>query len=680
LFWRTSSYRIQVLFSFPYVELTLMKRIFALFTLTVLALCISPTAGKLNVKAQSSNAILRAQRPISNQYVVTLKRDVFTRDISRIARSLAQAHSGKLLRIFAHAGKGFSIELPEAAALALSRSPFVDFVEENGLVGLTDATCPLNAQEFYAYSVDRIDQRSATRDGSYCPPRAGRGVNIYVLDSGIWKTHNDFAGRAQVGWDAFRDIVDPNYGLDCETTRGGHGTKSASISGGSGIGSVAKSANIIGVRIAECNGYATFDSIRDGINWVARNRGSAPAVISLGVGDGGYIAGVDRAATDAVNIYGITFVAAAGNSNKPVAGNGFDLPRQSPAWLPEVITVGALASSAYHYGATGVTESRAGFSNYGSAVDLFAPSYNNYGAATGFYSGSNSTYGDLGGTSAARAVVAGVAAMYLEAYPNATPAQVQQALIDNATVGALDASTLAGSPNRVIYSNFIPAPTANNFSFSAANYNVGEGDRNATVTVNRSGNVNNPASVDFATVDTTAMNEDPRSRCTRIDGQASERCDYATTMVTLQFAPGESSKNVTILINDDARAEGNEIVPLSLTMAKSGGLSGPNNATLTVIDNENVTASFNPIDDARFFVRAHYVDFLSREPTDPDGISGQVRSQFAAAIRSALTASASTRRVPSSFHQNFRAPATSSIASSKAASGVRRITSNSSPT
>lgn len=355
---------------------------------------------------------------------------------------------------------------------------------------------------------------------------------------------------------------------------------------------------------------ATYASLVGAINWVAEHRGAAPAVISFGFGDAGNSSTIDNAARAAVNDYGITFVAGAGNGNTPAANH-------SPTRLSEVITVGALASSAYHYGATGVTELRTSFSNYGSAADVFAPSYNNYGAATGFRSGSNSNYGDLGGTSAARAVVAGVAAMYLEAYPNATPAQVLQALIDNATVGALDASTLAGSPNRVIYSNFIPAPTANNFSFSAANYSVREGDRSVTVTVNRSGNINSPASVDFATVDTTAMNEDPIPRCARIDGKASERCDYATTMVTLQFAPGESFKNVTILINDDARAEGDETVPLTLTMAKSGGLGGPNNATLTILDNETVTASFNPIDDARFFVRAHYVDFLSREPDVP---------------------------------------------------------------
>lgn len=187
--------------------------------------------------------------------------------------------------------------------------------------------------------------------------------------------------------------------------------------------------------------------------------------------------------------------------------------------------------------------------------------------------------------------------------------------MNNATVGVVRGD-LRGSPNHLLYSNFLSAPN-NTFSLSSANYSVNEGDRNVTVTVNRAGNVNSPASITFETIDTPAMNEDPISRCTVIDGKASERCDYSTTIRRLEFAPGETSKSVVIYINDDAYAEGSETVPLSIGMAKNGDLSLIHTATLTITDNEDMTASSNPIDNARFFVRAHYVDFLSREPDAP---------------------------------------------------------------
>jgi hypothetical protein len=41
---------------------------------------------------------------------------------------------------------------------------------------------------------------------------------------------------------------------------------------------------------------------------------------------------------------------------------------------------------------------------------------------------------------------------------------------------------------------------------------------------------------------------------------------------------------------------------------------------LTILDNDSVTASTNPLDDAQFFVRQHYYDFLNRAP-DPGGLT-----------------------------------------------------------
>ncbi|MGI9105985.1 MAG: S8 family serine peptidase [Pyrinomonadaceae bacterium] len=84
-----------------------------------------------------------------------------------------------------------------------------------------------------------MDQRNLPRDGLYCPNRTGRGVNVYVLDTGIWPSHQDFGGRARVAYDAFLPLGHPNYGLDCH----GHGTKVASTVGGNASG-VARDVNL----------------------------------------------------------------------------------------------------------------------------------------------------------------------------------------------------------------------------------------------------------------------------------------------------------------------------------------------------------------------------------------------------------------------------------------------------
>ncbi len=135
--------------------------------------------------------------------------------------------------------------------------------------------------------------------------------------------------------------------------------------------------------------------------------------------------------------------------------------------------------------------------------------------------------------------------------------------------------------------------------FSAANYSVGEGDGNASITVTRTGDNSNAATVDYATY----------------DGTASEQSDYTTAFGTLRFAPGETNKNFTVLITDDNKVEGNETLNLILRNQTPGiSLGRTISAALTINDNDAAPSTSTPIDDARFFVRQHYVDFLNRLP------------------------------------------------------------------
>lgn len=134
------------------------------------------------------------------------------------------------------------------------------------------------------------------------------------------------------------------------------------------------------------------------------------------------------------------------------------------------------------------------------------------------------------------------------------------------------------------------------FQFSSAGYSISESQLNAVITVLRTGDTTASASVNYSTS----------------DGTASDRSDYTTAIGTLTFAPGETSHTFPVLITDDAYVEGDETVNLTLTDTTTGATIA--NAVLTIQDNDTLPPNYNPADDATFFVRQHYYDFLGREP------------------------------------------------------------------
>ena len=111
------------------------------------------------------------------------------------AHSLARAHGGVPDHIYNHALKGFSVRIPESAARALSNNPRVAYVEEDSVVFVT------GLQFDAPWNLSRIDQRSSV-DPYYfdnsSPTGAGAGVNVYVIDTGIRTSHQQFGGRAAV--------------------------------------------------------------------------------------------------------------------------------------------------------------------------------------------------------------------------------------------------------------------------------------------------------------------------------------------------------------------------------------------------------------------------------------------------------------------------------------------------
>ena len=163
-----------------------------------------------------------------------------------------------------------------------------------------------------------------------------------------------------------------------------------------------------------------------------------------------------------------------------------------------------------------------------------------------------------------------------------------------------------------------PTPQRN-LQFSAPSYQFMEDSVGATVTVTRTGDVTTPVSVGLATVDDpAAVPCDPTAKqpngTSYPKGAAYARCDYATTVETVNFAAGETQKQIAVPVIDDAHVEGSENVQLKLVNPSGATLGIQSTATLTIRDNDTVVASPNPADQSAFFVRMQYLDFLSREP------------------------------------------------------------------
>lgn len=301
---------------------------------------------------------------------------------------------------------GFSIETGKKQAKELEKREDILLVVPN--------------ETYYAnqtpWGLDRIDDRTGL-DGDYSVDSHGEGVNVFVVDSGINQSHEDFTGRIVSAMNFVDDRRGPE---DC----GGHGTHVASTIAGTKYG-VANKANIFGLRVLNCRGSGSLSGIIKALNWVADNA-ELPAVVNMSLG-GSKSRGYDEALSR-LKSKGIHVVVAAGNSNR-------DACNYSPAGSPDAITVGS----------TGRSDRRSDFSNYGRCVDIFAPGENIPAAWIGSSTATNS----ISGTSMASPHVAGGVALYLALHPYSTLAETKNWLYNVAGQGLVsDAKT---SNNRLLF-------------------------------------------------------------------------------------------------------------------------------------------------------------------------------------------------------------------------------------
>ncbi|KAK4506739.1 hypothetical protein PRZ48_000472 [Zasmidium cellare] len=228
---------------------------------------------------------------------------------------------------------------------------------------------------------------------TYTSNNLGEGSDVYIIDTGIYTSHNVFNGRASMLWSFDNDLSDKD----------GHGTHVAGTAAGSILG-VASNANIHGIKALDADGGGWSSNVVAAIDYVinrhdARSKHPSPqtpfsgSVISMSLATSSPVSAI-TAAVEAATAHGIHTIVAAGNS-------GTDACTSSPA------SSGGTHGQALTIGAIDISNAPASFSNSGPCVDLYAPGVD----IVSSWIGSPNMVNVLSGTSMATPHVTGIVAV-----------------------------------------------------------------------------------------------------------------------------------------------------------------------------------------------------------------------------------------------------------------------------
>ena len=346
---------------------------------------------------------------------------------------------------------GFVADVPAASVSELRQTPAVAHAWQDGSVRVRDDAAPMydcdddaaadDDQGLECYDAFPPNKAWPKAIGLHAvpPETAGEGVTIAVLDTGITKTR-DFGDRVV----ARVDLTPDGDGYDGY----GHGTNMAGIVGADGARSggkwrgVATGVSLLPVKVADWNGATDVSVVLAAMEWIAVHREEYGIdILSLSYGtDSSQTYELDPLdfAVERLWSFGVVVVAAAGNRGE--GGSKIDKPGDDP----RVITVGA---ADLHGTVRTADDTVAPFSSRGpthdgvAKPDLVAPGITivSQRAPKSTLDAMRPTarvgkhYFKGTGTSQATAMVAGVAALVLDAAPGLSPDQVKKILITTAT-------------------------------------------------------------------------------------------------------------------------------------------------------------------------------------------------------------------------------------------------------
>jgi len=252
----------------------------------------------------------------------------------------------------------------------------------------------------------------------------GRGTHIYVMDTGVRSTHQDFGGRAIPTLDTLAGggtPVECNGDAACGTDYHGHGTHVAGTAGGTNYG-VAPESTLYVMKV--CCGSGT--NVLGGMDWIVAN-GRLPAIMTVSLAAQGRSES-SRQAVDRVVNAGVVVTVGAANDN-------VDTCTMTYGFIPSAISVGATDSN----------DQRARFSNFGPCNDIYAPGVSIFSA----WNDADDGVRTISGTSMATPMAAGAAALLLEQDPTRSPAKVLEKMLEMSIKGVIS-DLQAGDPDMLL--------------------------------------------------------------------------------------------------------------------------------------------------------------------------------------------------------------------------------------
>lgn len=286
----------------------------------------------------------------------------------------------------------FFIENPRETKKELEQLPGVqEVIEDNdkavSIQPYSEIFITNQKAEMYQWGLDRINKCCLPLSGKNPTfTYTGKGVDIYVIDTGVRSTHQEFIkNRVKQGYNSIKK----NTNTDDDN---GHGTHVSSTAIGVNLG-VAKDAHVIPVKVLDSSGSGSWSNVIKGVEWVIKQHTLSKrcSIISMSLGGSKY-ATLNKIVDQAYK-KGIFISVAAGNGNT-----------NSCNYSP------ASASKAFTVGSTTDKDGRSPFSNYGKCMDVFAPGSSILGA---WYK-TNTDTRILSGTSMACPHVSGTAALVME--------------------------------------------------------------------------------------------------------------------------------------------------------------------------------------------------------------------------------------------------------------------------
>jgi subtilisin family serine protease len=371
---------------------------------------------------------------------------------------------------------GFWIVMPDSMISVLAKDPRIESIEPNPVIHLaTNQQTLMDPQgtenAFYLWHLDRIDQTKLPLDGWYTYYVTGATVQVWILDTGVWGQSADFGnngGQISIEEDCTSGTCVlpqcpsvPPYGTEQAADEVGHGTAVAGVLAGR-IHGVAKDSIINAIKVIgnctttnlEGSPTALIAGIEYVINFVKANQKTYPANVINFSGYAPSSPQVDAEVQKALNA-GITFVVAS-PENPPVDACGYSPQEIGPTSALLVVS-----------GST-TNDQMDPLDAYGKCLSIFAPNqmvasaYSPWGAYGPSGSapctsprnvstdpnipltGSEECF--FAGTSVGAPIVSGIAALYLQTSPNATPSVVKAAILKSASIQVLGPDKY-GSPN-----------------------------------------------------------------------------------------------------------------------------------------------------------------------------------------------------------------------------------------